>query len=306
MVQRRKEMNSRYQIGGANADLAYGLENLWFNADLEPQSLWVNLGFWKTATHPSEACADLFRELLATAGISAQQQFSMLEVGCGCAETARLLLKEYQDKCTHWVGLTLSSLQVKMAEDRLREDTVLSHGKTKTKCQIFQADAAQPNTWNAEINDAVRSLPNPWLVSLDALCDFRPSRKPILTFARQELGVSVAVTEHLKKENMSTLDTLKTWASFRLLDTSWDRVLTRQQYIDTLVECGYKRENISIVSYSEHAYAQYSRFVSQQGRKWQEMGGSKWDYMDFSIAGFVTNWWARSGLVEACIIVARA
>lgn len=47
MVQRRKEMNIRYKIGGTNADLAYGLENLWFNADLEPQSLWVNLGFWK-------------------------------------------------------------------------------------------------------------------------------------------------------------------------------------------------------------------------------------------------------------------
>lgn len=45
MVERRKEMNKRYGI--SNADLAYGLENLWFNADLEPQTLWVNLGYWE-------------------------------------------------------------------------------------------------------------------------------------------------------------------------------------------------------------------------------------------------------------------
>jgi hypothetical protein len=171
---------------------------------------------------------------------------------------------------------------------------------------IFQADAANPESWRDEIRDSIRSLQNPWLVALDTLVDFRPSRKPILSYARQELGASVAITDHLKKENVSALDRIKLWASFRLLDTPLDNVLTKTQYVELLIECGYKKENISIIPYTEHVYAPYSRFVSEQGRRWQDMGGSKWDYMDFSLAGFVTGWWARSGLVEACFIVAKA
>ncbi|KAL2819009.1 hypothetical protein BDW59DRAFT_174997 [Aspergillus cavernicola] len=304
MVKRRKEVNQQNKIQGPNVDTAYGLENLWFNAVLEAQTLWVNLGFWENATHPSEACANLFRKLLDESGISGQQEFSMVEVGCGCAETAQVLLKDFPGQCTQWVGLTISPIQVQIAETRLLK--AQESPQTESKYRIFTADAARPDTWSSEVQDSIRSLSNPWLVALDTLVDFRPSREAILSYARQDLGASVAITDHLRKEDMGILDRLKLYASFRLLDTPLNHVLTRKQYIDLLVKCGYKRENISFIPYSEHVYAPYSRFISQQGQRWQEMGGSKWDYMDFSLAGFVTGWWARSELVEACIIVARA
>ncbi|KAJ9480677.1 hypothetical protein VN97_g12862 [Penicillium thymicola] len=298
MVQRRKKTNEQNKIQGANVDTAYGLENIWFNAMLEPQTLWVNLGYWENATHPSEACANLFRKLLDESHISTQENFSILEVGCGCAETAQVLLRDYPLQCTQWVGLTLSPIQVQTADTRLRQAKASNY-------RILQADAANPESWSAEIRDSVRSLQRPWLVALDTLVDFRPSRKSILSYARQELGASVALTDHLKKENVSALDRIKLWTSFRLLDTPIDHVLTKTQYVELLIECGYKKENISVVPYTEHAYAPYSRFISEQGRRWQDMGGSKWDYMDFSLAGLVTGWWARSGLVEACFIVAK-
>lgn len=47
MVERRKKMHEQFRIAGLEVDSQYGLENLWFNADLEPQSLWVNLGYWE-------------------------------------------------------------------------------------------------------------------------------------------------------------------------------------------------------------------------------------------------------------------
>lgn len=248
----------------------------------------------------------MFRKLLDVAGVSAQEKISIVEVGCGCAETAQVLLKEYADMCTQWVGLTFSPIQVHIADTRLQETQ--KSLQTNSKYQVFVADAAKPDSWNSEIQDAVRSSSsdsNPWLVALDALVDFQPSRKGILSYALNELGASVAITDHLKKEDMTGLDRAKTWASFRLLDTPLDSILTRRQYVELLVECGFKRENISIIPYTEHVYAPYSQFIDQQGRRWQEMGGSKWDYMDFTLAGWVTGWWARSGLVEACMIVAR-
>ncbi|KAL4912529.1 hypothetical protein BDW62DRAFT_194290 [Aspergillus aurantiobrunneus] len=308
MVQRRKEMHRKSQMNETGVDTAYGLENLWFNADLEPQTMWVNLGYWENATHPSKACANLFRKLLETAGVSAQEHFSIVEVGCGCAETAQVLLKDFPRQCTQWVGLTISPIQVEIANARLQKTQRVEGKQGSSPYQIFLADAAKPETWSSEINESIHSLPSPWLVALDTLVDFRPSRKAILSYARQELGASVAITDHLKKEaaNLSALDRVKLWGSFRLLDTPLYQVLTRRQYVDMLVECGYKRDRIQIVPYSEHAYAPYSRFIEQQGQRWQEMGGSKWDYMDFSLAGWVTGWWARSGLVEACMIVARA
>lgn len=196
---------------------------------------------------------------------------------------------------------------MKTADSRLKavQEESSKGSSNNTKCQIFEADAARPDTWSSEIQDSVRSLPSrPWLVGVDALNDF-PSRKELLAHARQELGASVALTEHLRVDPPSTLDSLKLWGSFRLLDTPLSHVLTKQQYLDLLVECGYKEENISFIPYTEHVYAPYSRFISQQGRRWQEMGGSKWDYMEFSLVGFVSDWWARSGLVQAYMIVAR-
>ena len=231
----------------------------------------------------------------------------MVEVGCGCAETAQVLLKEYADQCTQWVGLMISPVQVHIADTRLQETQKLLP-KMDSKYRIFTADAAKPKSWSSEIQDSVRSSSSDsdlWLVALDTLVDFRPSRKEVLSYARNELGASVAITDHLKKEDMTGLDSAKTWASFQLLDTPLNSILTRRQYIELLVECGFKRENISIVPYTEHVYAPYSRFIEQQGRRWQEMGGSNCDYMDFTLAGWVTGWWARSGLVEACMIVAR-
>ena len=241
--------------------------------------------------------------------MSAQKKFSMVEVGCGCAETAQVLLKEYADQCTQWVGLTISPVQVHIADTRLQE-TQKSLPKTDSKYQIFTADAANPDSWSSVIQDSVRSSSSdsePWFVALDTLVGFQPSRKEVLSYACNELGASVALTDHLKKEDkdMTSLDRAKTWASFRLLDTPLDSILTRRQYVDLLVDCGFKRENISIVPYTEHVYTPYSQFIEQQGRRWQEMGGSKWDYMDFTLAGWVTGWWARSGMVEACMIVAR-
>ena len=47
MVERRKEMHKQLQIHGLEVDTQYRLENLWFNADLDPQTLWVNLGYWE-------------------------------------------------------------------------------------------------------------------------------------------------------------------------------------------------------------------------------------------------------------------
>lgn len=71
------------------------------------------------------------------------------------------------------------------------------------------------------------------------------------------------------------------------------------------VEYEFKRENFLIFQYTEHVYVPYSQFIEQQGRRWQEVGGNQWDYMDFTLAGWVTGWWARSGMVEACMTVAR-
>ncbi|EAW16974.1 uncharacterized protein NFIA_003290 [Aspergillus fischeri NRRL 181] len=305
MVSRRKAMNKKCQIEGKSADLAYGMENLWFNADLEPQTLWVNLGYWEKATHSSQACEALFRKLLDESGISRQKEVSIVEVGCGCAETAQVLLKHYTDVCRTWIGLTISPMQVQVADSRLQKAQKAAAHNCDIKYRIYHADAARPNTWSEDIHRNVKSLKNPWLVAVDTFADFRPSRKAILQYARNNMHASVAITDHLVVENTSIWDRMKLWISFRLLDTPLCHVLSRQQYIDLLVECGYEAEKISFVPYTEHVYAPYSQFINQQGQKWQEMGGGKWDYMDFSLVGWVTGWWARCGLVEACMIIAR-
>ncbi|PKX89306.1 uncharacterized protein P174DRAFT_454984 [Aspergillus novofumigatus IBT 16806] len=272
MVSRRKAMNKKYQIEGESADLAYGMENLWFNADLEPQTLWVNLGYWENATHSSQACQALFRKLLDESGISSQRDVSIVEVGCGCAETALVLLKHYTDQCRTWIGLTISPMQVRMADSRLQKAQKAAALNCDTEYRIFHADAARPETWNEDIHRRVKSLKNPWLVAVDTLVDFRPSRKALLQYARNEIHASVAITDHLVVENTSILDRMKLWVSFRLLDTPLRHVLSRQQYIDLLVECGYEAEKISFVPYTERVYAPYSQFIDQQGQRWQEMG----------------------------------
>ncbi|KAL4744684.1 hypothetical protein BDW72DRAFT_77364 [Aspergillus terricola var. indicus] len=126
----------------------------------------------------------LFRKLLDESGISGQDEASIVEVGCGCAEAAQVLLRHYTGRCRTWIGLTISPMQVRMAESRLQDAQKTAALDCHSKYRIFYADAARPKTWSEDIHRNVKSLKHPWLVAVDTFADFRPSRKAILQYAK--------------------------------------------------------------------------------------------------------------------------
>lgn len=240
-------------------------------------------------------------KILDEAGISAQKSFSIVEVGCACAESALSLFKRFPEQCDGYIGLTLSTLQAHIAADRVRQ----VQGGENPKYNVFHADAAKPNTWGSGIHSSLKTLERPWLMAIDCLFHFEPSRKPLFEFAANKLGASFALTDHVKRENLTWLERLKLHFAYGLLDTPLNNVLTRRQYVELLVSCGYEEKNITIIPTTEFVLKPYSNFIQEQGQRWQDLGGGKSDYMDFRLVGAVSSWLAKSGLVDSCIIVAR-
>ncbi|KAK4498684.1 hypothetical protein PRZ48_009194 [Zasmidium cellare] len=303
----------------AKADM-YGLEHTYFNMNLEPETMWENVGYWKDANgHFPTACRDLFEKMLTITGALDNGPTSILELGCGCVETAYHMLSTRPQNLVNYVGLNINGIQARFCQERL-EDWKLKHGKPEQlqTLRAFNADAAQPATWSKEVRETVESfmIPSPttpaekaparkWLFCVDCLYHFRAGREGILTYAREKFGTSLVATDFLIPEKLSFVERWILWATLTGIQVPWWNRLTKQQYIDLLVRSGYDRNSIQIIDITEHAFTPYADFLSAQTAKWDEVGGSVAAIRPFVHWGWALRYWGWAGTLRSVIIVAH-
>ncbi|VUC21044.1 unnamed protein product [Clonostachys rosea] len=103
-------------------------------------------------------------------------------------------------------------------------------------------------------------------------------------------------------EKASFGDKLRMRAVGVMMGCPIDTFLTEKEYLDQLVECGYDRESSTISDISEHVFAGVSGFIESQERALSQysvtLGGYK-------LAGRLFEWFGRSKVVKAVIVVAR-
>jgi hypothetical protein len=244
---------------------------------------------------------------------------SIIDLGFGCGDQC-LYIKDVLDNqrqrgqanpwrrlLTSYVGITLDSPQFCLAQERLD----LKQASTKEVFEIYCADAGRPASWTSAIKNAVSSACQPndekeyhenWLLGLDTLIHFQPSRWPVIEYANRELGASLMAYDLCIAGNLSAWQRLILRVLAFFGQSPFANWVTIDEYRERLVLAGYARERIEIRDISEHVFGPLAGFLRKREVELQQYGLS---VGRFRYAAKMFAWWQRTGLVRGCIIVAR-
>ncbi|PHH82719.1 hypothetical protein CDD82_5074 [Ophiocordyceps australis] len=311
----------------------YSLGHWKLNMRTPLRSMWMNLGYWKTpdgkpVEYFDEACQGLLRAILEAAGLltvprvtdgdtdATPKGTAVLDLGFGCGDQtlalARLVPLETRRKFGY-VGLTLNETQVRTATGMLDRELVSCAGAItqlphRACFTLYCADAARPDTWSPAIRQSVQQLADQsftqrWLLALDCLYHFSPSRRPILQFAARKLDAGVMAFDLILNEQASTTQRLLVRAVGIMMNCPWHTFLTEDEYRAQLVECGYDTNTITIQDISDNVFAGVSGYILRQeaalGRYGISIGG-------FKLAARLFAWFDRTRVVKAVIVVGRS
>ncbi|RDA89747.1 hypothetical protein CP533_2928 [Ophiocordyceps camponoti-saundersi (nom. inval.)] len=310
------------------ASAAYNLGHWKLNLKTPLDTMWMNLGFWRNGDGElvlrfDEACLGLLREMLRTAGLldrgSEAGAIAILDLGFGCGDQTLALARLLKPKSSHhfrYVGLTLSRSQLRTAERRLQRELASPRNASSLalalECfQLFCADAAKPASWSPTVRDAVlglgggggaATLGHRWLLALDCLYHFSPSRKPVFRFAAGRLDANLAAFDLILNDQASWRDTLLVCMVGLLMSCPLRTFLTEDRYRADMVECGYDPKSITIRDVSDDVFAGVADYLERQEEALSPYGIS---IGGFKLAGRLFGWFDRSRVVKAVIVVGR-
>lgn len=264
-----------------------------------------------------------------------KQSIKLVDVGIGCGDQTIYLTRnltrpaaaaegpnskesELRPLFDSYVGITIAPPQAEFAKERVRKiddaSTGDAQGRSTPETNIFAADAADPASWDPELQqaafgDAERSngaagheAEETWLLALDTLYHFKPSRTPLLKRACRDMCASFMAFDLLISEHASFLDKFILRLMCLVTGIPFSNFLRREQYEDMLVDAGYERHMIEMRDISEHVFGGIAGYI---WRKDRELGRYGMDMGKFRGPAKVFDWWARSGLVRGFIVVAR-
>ncbi|KAL2837672.1 hypothetical protein BJX68DRAFT_249608 [Aspergillus pseudodeflectus] len=223
-----------------------------------------------------------------------------------------------------------------------KDSSPTATAKTDTRARIFCADAAKPNSWSQEIHTSLESYTRAstkpeeeedtsptqdtgekqeedprkqageandreeeetYLLALDTLYHFTPSRLPLLRYANRTLHANLMAFDILLPSRPLPL---LTRLLLRLLclftSTPYSNFLTESEYRSLLLEAGYDGSKIEFRDISEHVFPGVAAFMRrrvEEARMFGIKGVGK-----YKGAGVVFRWWA-TGVVRGVVVVAR-
>ena len=249
------------------------------------------------------------------------KRINLIDVGFGCGD--QTLYLDSSGLVESYVGINVVHSQVELARRRLAQEKrdINKEAKSGQRVQLFHADAADPLSWSPDLKLAVsdneyasstsadlhvqslqRRRPETWVLALDTLYHFRPSRKPFLEYACSDMQASIMAFDLVLGDSVSVWNQLLLRIICWLTGTPFANFLTRVEYEEMLVGAGYAREKIEWRDISEYAFDGIARFI---GKKDEELRRFKMGVGKFKGAQYVFNWWARSDVVRGMVFVAR-
>lgn len=209
-----------------------------------------------------------------------------------------------------YVGLTLNGAQLQSAQrclDRALSSPDTANGLTQDSFKLFRANAAKPETWTRIIRSSVDGLADQsyterWLLALDCLYHFSPSRKPVFKLAAETLEAQVMAFDLILDEKATTWNTLLARVIGVIMGCPYYTFLTEEQYRAQLVECGYDSAHIEIRDISDNVFAGVSEYLRRQEAALSQYGIS---LGGFRLAGYLFEWFDKTRVVKASIVVGR-
>lgn len=252
----------------------------------------------------------------ARAASKTKHSVAVLDVGFGCGDQTIALAELIQASSRpqfRYVGLTLNAEQLQAAQERLSGALALEGGRenaiglSKGAVKLFQADAAKPESWSSVVHASVDSLADEafserWLMALDCLYHFSPSRKSIFKLAAKTLDANVMAFDLILNENAPMWQIIAVRLLGFLLSCPLYTFLTAEQYRNQLIECGYDEAQIEIRDISDHVFGGLSGYLRKQEVALSRYGISLAGY---NLTGKVFAWFDRTRVVKAAIVIGR-
>ena len=209
------------------------------------------------------------------------------------------------------MGVTNNEAQCNFAKRRLDKQRLAENPSSKTPLvSVFCEDAANPQTWSDGLLKDVRwpsSLPHRkdirWVLALDSLCHFSPSRELIFRYANKVLDSSIMAFDLVLCDNPSRIQLCVLWIIGYMTQIPFGNFITEAEYVRQLSRAGYAEADMEIRDVSDHVFMGISDFISKRDRKLIEIGVSS--FTKFKVAGRVFRWWGETGVIRGCIVVAR-
>jgi hypothetical protein len=267
--------------------------------------------------------AGLLNENGNPARLDGHPRIKLLDVGFGCGDQTLYLthLSRLDGLDTQrrplfdgYVGITINRHQAEFARQRLQAQTALEDEVEyyTPNVHIFCADAAHPTSWSSELEKAIGGShafePAPdgedtcvWLLALDTLYHFRPSRDPLFTYAHR-LQASIMAFDLILSNSASIVDRILLRLVCLIASTPFSNFKTQSGYEEVLIKAGYSPDNIEMHDISEYVFPGISGYIHQREAMLKRFGMTVGKLRG---AGKIFSWWAKSGVVRGMIVVAR-
>lgn len=198
------------------------------------------------------------------------------------------------------------------------EKSGLFKSAKQERISIFCADAAQPSRWDGALKTATKqsqvnlspskiqshqSKPATWILALDTLYHFRPSRQPLFNHAFQELEGSVMVFDLLLADEVSARDRFLVRIFVTLMSCPMGNFVTKAEYRAQLIEAGYIDDKIEMKDISHHVFDGLADFIETRDSVLNMYIGK--GVGAYRVFGWVLRWWARTGIIRGIIVVAK-
>ncbi|KAA8647945.1 uncharacterized protein ATNIH1004_003827 [Aspergillus tanneri] len=228
-----------------------------------------------------------------------------------------------------YVGITIAQSQADVARERLLKRNPSGNGSPEwtPEIRIFAADAARPALWGQELRDIVVDDKNrgpqitnkhrtgyaetcgskkekwqTWLLALDTLYHFEPSRKPLLRCAYRDMRASFMAFDLIISDRATFWEKLILRSICLVTGIPYSNFLSRKEYENMLVEAGYDCNMIVMRDITEYVFKGIAGYIWSKDRELRRYG---MHVGKFRGPAKVFDWWADSGAVRGFVIVAR-
>ncbi|KAL1956525.1 hypothetical protein VTO42DRAFT_7088 [Malbranchea cinnamomea] len=341
------EMMRRNKRADGSSSSLYGLDHAILNIpSLIPQTMWMNMGYWKNASHLPQACEALVEKILQNAGLATSTQESsgqdigtpsqgkkrrvLLDLGFGCGEQTLYLMRRKEEGddgeenaplFERYVGITLDKTQYAFAKVRI-DAAKGKNAHTTARTDIFCADAAKPSSWPLELQEAVDSAfrtsqdgeaadreTERYVLALDTLYHFRPSRREIFRYSHSALRANFLAFDIFlapppaSRTLKSILDSLFLRLLTPALSAPFSNFVTQEAYKAQLKAAGYAEEDITIDDITDDVFPGLATFLETRQRDLTALGLS--GFSKWRISGWLFRWLAAGDVLRAGVVVAR-
>ncbi|KAJ5963461.1 uncharacterized protein N7479_003337 [Penicillium vulpinum] len=211
-----------------------------------------------------------------------------------------------------YVGITLEPAQAALGSRRLNH--VQRESENFIPADIFCADAANPSSWTGELKKSITALEDAstrqnkngdtstWLLALDTIYHFRPSRLPLLTYAHSTLNASFMAFDLILSNSINWYEKillrLVCWGT----NSPFGNFVSEKEYVELLVTAGYDPAFIELRDVTQHVFGGLADFIERRAEEARPFGIK---LGKFRGAKFVFGWWAKGRIVRGVVVVAR-